>query len=202
GPDCWFADATAVGLGDQLELLAVERALALLPLLPAELGLTVNVGPETLCTRALFERLEASTPGRITVELTEHVAIDISPKVRQARHTLRELGAKVAIDDTGTGFASLSLVLEMAPEVIKLDRALTSGIDFDPVRQALAQSLVGFAAGTGAEVVAEGIETEAELGVLTDMGVPYGQGYYLARPGSVEDLRRLVNRPQDVASLG
>ena len=203
GPDRWFADAASVGLGDRLELCAIERALALLPCLPLSVGIAVNAGPETFCSSALFECLQASTPSRITIELTEHVGVDVCGKVREARQTLRELGAKVAIDDTGTGFASLSLVLEMAPDIIKLDRHLTGGIDFDPVRRALAESLVGFAARSGACVIAEGIETAAELGVLIDLGVPYGQGYYLARPGSIEELHRLVGRRRkDVAVLG
>lgn len=193
-PDRWFADAVTVGLGEQLELHAIDRALALLPLLPVHIDIAVNAGPETFSSPALFERLEASAPNRITVELTEHVGVDVCSKIRQSRQVLRELGVKVAIDDTGTGFASLSLVLEMAPDVIKLDRELTHGIDCDPVRRALAKSLVGFAAGTGARVVAEGIETEAELGALAGLGVPYAQGYYLARPGSVEELCRLIGR--------
>ncbi|MGH9087667.1 MAG: sensor domain-containing phosphodiesterase [Acidimicrobiales bacterium] len=199
GPDRWFADAAAVGLGDQLERVAIERALALLPRLPDNVGIAVNVGPEALGSDALLERLEASTPHRVTVELTEHVGVDVSPKLRHACQALRKLGTKVAIDDTGTGFASLSLVVQMAPEIIKLDRELTSGIDFDPVRRALVGALAGFAAETGAHVVAEGIETAEELQVLTDLGVSYGQGYFLARPGSVEDLCCLVGRPHDRA---
>ena len=94
----------------------------------------------------------------------------------------------MSIDDTGTGFASLSVVLEVAPEIIKLDRELTANINVDPVRRALASALVTFGAEMGANVIAEGIETAAELAVLTELGIGYGQGFYLGRPGSLEDL--------------
>ena len=97
----------------------------------------------------------------------------------------------MALDDTGTGFASLSLLLEVAPELIKLDRAMTRDIDSDPVRRALARALVAFGKEVGAEVVAEGIETAAELDVLVDLGIGYGQGFHLARPGSLNDLNAL-----------
>jgi EAL domain-containing protein (putative c-di-GMP-specific phosphodiesterase class I) len=111
--------------------------------------------------------------------------------LRRARKALRRIGGKVALDDTGTGFASLSLLLEVAPELIKLDRVMTRDIDSDPVRRALARALVAFGKEVGAEVIAEGIETAAELAVLVDLGIAYGQGFHLARPGSPEDLSLL-----------
>ncbi|MHB1717838.1 MAG: EAL domain-containing protein, partial [Acidimicrobiales bacterium] len=96
------------------------------------------------------------------------------------------------IDDTGNGFASLSLILEVGPEIIKLDRRLTAGIDLDPIRRALASALVTFGNDTAAEVVAEGIETEGELQTLTELGIARGQGFYLARPGTLEDVLPLL----------
>jgi EAL domain-containing protein (putative c-di-GMP-specific phosphodiesterase class I)/putative methionine-R-sulfoxide reductase with GAF domain len=194
GPDHWFAEAASVGLGCTLELCAIERALSLLPELPEPLRMAVNAGPDTFCSPELLGLLETSTPSRIVVELTEHVAIEDVPALHQACKELRTLGAEVAIDDTGTGFASLSLVLEVAPEFIKLDRELTSNIDLDPVRRSLAHALVAFGSETGAEVIAEGIETAAELEVLIDLGVTYGQGFYLGRPGSLKDLAALLLR--------
>jgi len=192
GPDYWFAEAASVGLSRALELCAIERGLSLLPELPEPLCMAVNAGPDTFCSPELLALLAASNPSRIVVELTEHVDIEDYPGLRRACKALRRLGAKVAIDDTGTGFASLSLVLEIAPELIKLDRELTRNIDLDPVRRALARALVAFGNETGAEVIAEGIETAAELAVLIDLGIAYGQGFYLGRPGSLEDLATLL----------
>jgi EAL domain-containing protein (putative c-di-GMP-specific phosphodiesterase class I) len=192
GPDRWFAEAASVGLGRPLELFAIERALSLLPELPEPLRMAVNAGPDTFCSPELLSLLETSTPGRVVVELTEHVGIEDHPGLRRACKSLRTLGAKVALDDTGTGFASLSLVLEVAPEFIKLDRELTSNIELDPVRRALARALVAFGDETGAEVIAEGIETVTQLETLIDLGIAYGQGFYLGRPGSLEDLAMLL----------
>jgi EAL domain-containing protein (putative c-di-GMP-specific phosphodiesterase class I) len=187
GPDRWFAEAASVGLGRPLELCAIKRALFLLPL-----RMAVNAGPETFCSTDLIDLLETSMPSRVVVELTEHVGIADYPALRRACRGLRMLGAEVAIDDTGTGFASLSLVLEVAPEIIKLDRELTADIDSDPVRRALASALVTFANEIGARVIAEGIETAGELEALTALGIGYGQGFYLGRPGTIEDLALLI----------
>ena len=101
----------------------------------------------------------------------------------------------VSIDDTGSGYSSLAHILKLAPDFIKLDRDLVSGIDVDPVRRALAGSLVRFATETGAQIVAEGVETEDELAVLRQLGLRYGQGYYLGRPASLENLLLPKHRP-------
>jgi EAL domain-containing protein (putative c-di-GMP-specific phosphodiesterase class I) len=194
GPDRWFAEAARVGRGQALELHAIDLALRSLDLVPSPVALAINAGPDTFCSTELLDLLEATASWRVVVELTEHVGIEDYPARRRARRALRSLGVKVAIDDTGSGFAGLSLILEVAPEIIKLDRELTGGIDSDPVRRALASALVTFGRDTGAEVVAEGIETAAELSMLTDLGIAYGQGFYLARPSSLEDLGPLLDR--------
>lgn len=192
GPDAWFAEAASVGLGRALELRAIEQAISYLPVLPDSIRMAVNAAPDTFCSSELIDLLETSTPNRIVVELTEHVGIADYPSLHRACKRLRAIGAEVAIDDTGTGFASLSLVLEVAPEVIKLDRELTANINLDPVRRALASALVTFGKEIGSMVVAEGVETAAELEVLTDLGIGYGQGFYLGRPGSLDDLSALT----------
>jgi EAL domain-containing protein (putative c-di-GMP-specific phosphodiesterase class I) len=192
GPNAWFAEAASVGLGRALELRAIERAIAYLPVLPDPIRMAVNAGPDTFCSSELIDLLETGTPNRVVVELTEHVDIADYPSLHRACKRLRAIGAEVAIDDTGTGFASLSLVLEVAPEIIKLDRELTANIDLDPVRRALASALVTFGREIGSKVVAEGVETAVELEVLTDLGIGYGQGFYLGRPGSLDDLSGLI----------
>ena len=188
GPEYWFAEAASVGLGRALELYAIERALSLLAEIPEPLFMGMNAGPDTFGSPELLALLSDSAPGRIVVELTEHVGIEDYPGLRRARKALRQIGSKVALDDAGTGFASLSLLLEVAPELIKLDRVITRNVDSDPVRRALARALVTFGTEVGAEVIAEGIETASELAVLVDLGIAYGQGFHLARPGGLEAL--------------
>ena len=116
------------------------------------------------------------------VEVTEHAPVADYDALADALRGVRKRGVRLAVDDAGSGFASLRHILRLSPDIIKLDRALTSDIDRDEAREALAAALIVFADRIGSTVVAEGIEREPELLTLRSLGVPYGQGYYLARP--------------------
>ena len=181
-PNEWFAEATSVGLGVDLELLAVGAALAELDRLPAEMFLSVNVSPVTALDPRLAAML-APCPGRIVVELTEHDAVSEYGDLIGALEGLRGVGSRLAVDDAGSGYSSLQHIVRLRPDLIKLDIELTRGIDGDPARRALAEALVTFATEIGALIVAEGIETAAELSALQRIGTAYGQGYHLGRPG-------------------
>jgi EAL domain-containing protein (putative c-di-GMP-specific phosphodiesterase class I) len=117
----------------------------------------------------------------LIVELTEHERIDDYVAVGSA---LDRLGpnVKLAIDDAGSGYASLRHILALQPAYVKLDIEWVSGIDRDPVRRALVTGLAYFATETGCELIAEGIETQQELEALRALGVQLGQGYLLGRP--------------------
>ena len=180
--DAWFDDAQRVGLGAELQLAVVERAVALVGLLPAGAFLTFNVGPEVLAGPELLDLLDLVDPERVIIELTEHIRIDDYDRLLDNLSRVRERGARLAVDDTGAGFSSLGHILHLRPELIKLDCQFTRGIDTDPARRSLAHALVTFARDIGAEVVSEGIETAAELDTVRELGVPYGQGYFLNRP--------------------
>jgi EAL domain-containing protein (putative c-di-GMP-specific phosphodiesterase class I) len=180
--EAWFDDAQRVGLGAQLQLAVVERAVALVGLLPAGAFLTFNVGPDVLAGPELLDLLDLVDPERVIIELTEHVRIDDYDRLLDSLSRMRERGARLAVDDTGAGFSSLGHILHLRPELIKLDCQFTRGIDTDPARRSVAHALVSFAGDIGAEVVAEGIETAAELDTVRRLGVPYGQGYFLNRP--------------------
>lgn len=180
--DAWFDDAQRVGLGARLQMAVIERAVALVGLLPAGAFLTFNVGPDVLAGPALLDVLNLVDPERVIIELTEHVRIDDYDRLLDSLSRVRERGARLAVDDTGAGFASLGHILHLRPELIKLDCQFTRGIDTDPARRSLAHALVSFAHDIGAEVVSEGIETAAELDTVRALGVPYGQGYFLSRP--------------------
>ena len=187
-PDAWFADAHAAGLGVTLELAVVATALRELEALPDDCYLAVNVGPEAATSLRLAELVDGVDGSRLVLELTEHDAVRDYDDLRRAFRALRRRGVRLAIDDTGTGISGLAHILELAPDIIKLDRVLTRGIDVDPVRRALAAAIVGFAAETGASLVAEGIETVDELDTVRDLGIPAGQGFLLGRPGPCADL--------------
>jgi EAL domain-containing protein (putative c-di-GMP-specific phosphodiesterase class I) len=187
-PDLWFNEAHQIGLGVELELLAVRRALAQLPMLPQNVDLTINAGPQAvLCPQ--FLGMFVDVPARrVILELTEHTLVDDYPRLITALRVLRRKGTRIAIDDTGSGYSSLAHILKLAPDFIKLDRELVTGIDLDPVRRALAASLVTFAAETGAQIIAEGVETEGELAVIRRLGIHYAQGYHLAHPATIDGL--------------
>lgn len=182
-----------VGLSAELQLAAISSALAVLPALPARCYLAVNVGPDLATCPRLLELIDTVDAARVVIELTEHQQVLDYPNLTRAITTLRNTGARLAIDDTGAGFASFSHILKLAPDLIKLDRVLTTGIDTDPARQALACALVNFADATGAQVIAEGIETPAELDTIVQLGIGYGQGYHLGRPAPLGSISPTVS---------
>ena len=200
-PDLWFAEARAVGLGVELELLAIRSALSLLDRLPGQTYLAVNAGPPTICDERLSSLLVATHPDRIVLELTEHTVVGDYATLLSSLTRLRRAGVRLAVDDTGAGISSLAHVLRLAPDVVKLDRALTMGIDQDPARRSLGAALVSFASDIQAKVVAEGVETPSELDTLRRLGITLVQGYYLARPAPVQLLRCLLQPPRRWAPL-
>jgi EAL domain-containing protein (putative c-di-GMP-specific phosphodiesterase class I) len=183
GPDVWFGEAFTVGLGVDLELLAISRALDQIGRLPADAYLAFNTSPETVLSPGFRAALEEMPLERLVVEVTEHAAVADYEALLHALAPFRAGGIRLAIDDMGSGYANMQHVLRLAPDIIKLDVALVRGIDGDRARRALAGSLVVFAEEMGARLVAEGIETPDELAILIELGVPYGQGFHLARPG-------------------
>jgi PAS domain S-box-containing protein len=186
-PDIWFADAWALGLGIPLELLAIRKAVGAIAEVPGDLHINLNASPPTLAARG-FMRALGPNPERVTVELTEHLAIADYEAFRNAAAPLRRAGGRLAIDDFGAGFASLKHILQIEPERIKLDISLTEQIPESSVAHALATALVNFAGEIGVEVVAEGIETEEELDALTEIGVRVGQGFHFGLPAPLDQV--------------
>lgn len=145
-------------------------------------------------TRELVERI-GMVPGDIAFEITERSSIEDMKGFRRALEHYRNQGFMVAIDDTGSGYSNLALIAEIQPEFIKVDRALIHNIDQAPIRRALVETLVTFGEKTNIRLIAEGIETEAELAALQAMGLTLGQGFYLAPPASpVPELSEQAKR--------
>jgi len=154
--------------------------------------LFLNVHPRTLLdpsfspgeTRKLLETLRLS-PHEVVLEITEkHSTKDFALFHRTLDHYRGE-GFKVAVDDVGTGYSGLWSIAEIRPDFIKLDMSLVRGIDANPVKRALIETFLTFSDKVGCKIIAEGIETASELSSLVQMGVHYGQGYFLARPAPV-----------------
>jgi EAL domain-containing protein (putative c-di-GMP-specific phosphodiesterase class I) len=182
GPDVWFAEAHAAGLGIELETLAVRRALDTLEAMPGLPTIGINVTPAMLLSGDLMVLLQGYPGERITIELTEHLAIGSYDRARRMVDDLRTLGVKLAIDDVGAGYSSFRHVAELEPERIKLDRAFIAGVESNRTWAQMAEALVRVASGTGASLVAEGIETQRQLDSARELGIGLGQGYLIARP--------------------
>jgi EAL domain-containing protein (putative c-di-GMP-specific phosphodiesterase class I) len=180
-PDVAYAMAARVGLGVDLELRAAAGALERLPELPDDLYVSINLSATALASPATTQLLAGAPLHRIVVELTEHES-EIGDDALAALTALRARGMRLAMDDLGSGYSGLARVLRLAPDVIKLDRSLISGVVTDPARQALAVAAAGFARSIGARLVAEGIESAAECTAMRELGATDGQGYYLGRP--------------------
>jgi diguanylate cyclase (GGDEF)-like protein len=182
GPDEWLAQAHRAGLGAELEALAIHAALTV-PGRPDNAFLALNVSPRALLSSAVKEAL-AGDLSNIVIELTEHEAFGGEGELEQALADLKARGARVALDDAGAGYAGLQQLIRIAPDILKLDRALVHGAHADPSRRALLEALITFAADTGAAVCGEGVEDIEDLRALVALDVTYAQGYGIARPGA------------------
>jgi EAL domain-containing protein (putative c-di-GMP-specific phosphodiesterase class I) len=122
------------------------------------------------------------SPQQVIVECTEQQAVSDVVPLKQQVKALRRLGFGFAVDDAGAGYASFALIAALRPSIIKIDREIVNGIRLDDARQALVEAFVSFARRIGATLVAEGIETRADLATLVELGVGSGQGFLLGRP--------------------
>ncbi len=186
-PNVWFAEADRAGLGVELELLAIETALRVIPEdVPGYLG--VNASPATLASPRLRGMLQ-HTDGRrrLLLELTERQAVAEYALTGEGMAQMRAAGVLVALDDLGGHTAALRQLVDLNPDVVKIDRSLVSYIDEDPVRRALATAFTQLALGLGWTVMAVGIERHEELSACHALGIRYGQGYLLGRPAPLVD---------------
>ena len=196
-PNKVFASAKEVGLGRELELLAVRLACENKPALSPGQFLAVNLSPsvvvalgDDLATRALLDR------GDLVAEITEHEFTEHHEDVRDALLPHRERGLRVAVDDAGTGYASLRRIVELEPDFIKIDISLVRGVATMNRHAMAVRTLSRLAGDLGAIAIAEGVEDSADLERLRCLGVPAAQGYYFARPTTnVSDLEPWIGPP-------
>jgi EAL domain-containing protein (putative c-di-GMP-specific phosphodiesterase class I) len=194
-PNLWFAEAEELGLGTELEVTALRSALEQLVKLPSGLYLSINASPATIVSAEFRAAMAAIPAERVVLELTEHRGIDDYHLFGEAISELRSNGLRLAVDDAGAGFSSFRHILNLRPDIIKLDIALTRGIDTDPARRALGSAMLAFGLDAyNASIVAEGVETQSELTTLQSLGCHYGQGYYLGRPAQISVLPRQMSQ--------
>jgi EAL domain-containing protein (putative c-di-GMP-specific phosphodiesterase class I) len=199
GPDVWFDEAAQVGLGLELELKAIELALQGACCLPGDVYLSINASPDTILTGHLERLVDAWPVNRLMLEVTEHAFVKAYKEMEIALRPLRARNLRLAVDDVGSGYANFQHILNLKPDLIKLDIAITRNIDSDLSRRALAAAMVGFANETGLEIVAEGVETESELAALRQLGVRNVQGFLTGKPMPIASAMELAQQSFRVA---
>ena len=178
GPQEVFGRALRDGTAPVVEARAVRTALASWP---GGSLLSLNLSPTALASRAVQQELPSDMSGLI-VELTETDLAGCTPTVMVALDDLRARGAMLAVDDFGSGLSNVRRIAMLRPDLIKLDMSLIRGVDEDPRLHGAIAAVLVLAEHTGSRVIAEGIETQAEMECLVRLGVELGQGYLLGRP--------------------
>jgi len=210
-PAALFAQAAAEGCVIALEIAAARTCLAGFVQLECEGQLFLNFSSGAIRELAqapegvlALLRDSGMDPKRIVIELTEQSAIPDVGDFVTVIATLRAAGARFALDDYGTANASMNLWVRLQPDAVKIDRFFIHDIARDPLKFEAVRAMQHFARASGAQLVAEGIENEADLIVVRDMGIGCGQGYFLGRPNAqparlVSDDARQAIRAHHIA---
>lgn len=198
-PDLWFKEAGEVGEAIALEITVIRKALCGAKALPEGIYISVNASPELILSGELSAVLKEYSGLRIVVEVTEHAQVADYQRLRDALLALKAMGVELAVDDAGAGYSSLQHIIQLRPDMIKLDISLTRAVDSDPARRALISALIFFARETGCLMVAEGVETIAERETLMTLGITKGQGYLMGRPVDLQLARQLFMPASAVA---
>jgi diguanylate cyclase (GGDEF)-like protein len=194
-PASLFTAARQQGLILEVEMLCRQIVLESFAAqyLPGKIFL--NVSPDVLThpsfkngqTLACLEKLDID-PKQVIIEITENQPTFDFDGMRNALLHYRSMGFQIAIDDLGEGFSSLRLWSELRPEFVKINMHFVQGVNSDPIKQQFLKSIQSIALSSGTQVIAEGIETAAEFKVIRDIGVDFGQGYFISRPSHIPSL--------------
>ena len=192
GPAEWFAEAVSVGLADELEMRAISKGLSILRTLRGEEYVGCNASVEAILNHQFSDTLRNQPLERIVLEITEHDMARDYVRLCEVLKPLRDAGLRIAINDAGSGYASLQHILQLQPDVIKLDISLVRDIDSNLPKKLLATAIVMFGKAIGSKLVAVGVETRTEMETLAKLGVDMAQGYYVQRPSSFENVTEFM----------
>jgi EAL domain-containing protein (putative c-di-GMP-specific phosphodiesterase class I) len=204
-PDQFIPVAEETGLILPLGRWVMAESLRYLPVWDSigglPLGVSINLSPRQLAmpglvgeVEELFSALDAD-PGRVTFEVTESSLVDLGGEAVRRLADLRDLGCSIALDDFGTGYSSLSYLRVLPVDSVKLDRSFVGQLELDSRDRAVVGGLVGLAHALDLHVVAEGVEREAQLQILIDLGCDAAQGFLLRRPCPTDELLAVVADP-------
>jgi diguanylate cyclase (GGDEF)-like protein len=185
-----------VGMGEWILREACREAASW----PNQLKISVNLSPVQCrnddIVRLVHETLIASglRPDRLELEITEGVLIDDFSGAVSILRRLKALGVGIALDDFGTGYSSMSYLQAFPFDMIKIDRSFISNLD-RAQSKAILRGVIGLARGLELPVTAEGVETQAQLDILSHAGCDFAQGFLIGRPGSIDQYAQIVGRP-------
>ncbi|WP_088285247.1 bifunctional diguanylate cyclase/phosphodiesterase [Kineosporia sp. A_224] len=188
GPAWFLPVAEETGLIEDVGRWVLSRAAAVAAQTPEQGYVAVNVSPSQVMRAGLLADVEATLdltglePQNLVIELTESVMLGAAPAGRKELHRLDDLGVRLVVDDFGTGFSALSYLRDLPVSGIKVDRSFTAGLGHDPQCERIVEALTGLAHGLGVDLVAEGVETEAQRALLAEVGCQHAQGYLFGRP--------------------
>jgi EAL domain-containing protein (putative c-di-GMP-specific phosphodiesterase class I) len=186
-PEVMFGVAEEANLIWELSRLCRRKAIEGIPThLKADQLLFLNIDPHDFRDPTFryldVEKLGVEHPDRIVLEITERIAITDYPAFQEYLRAFREQGFRFAVDDAGSGYAGLGSIANLAPDFIKLDISLISGIDTNFMKQNLVETMVNFANDHGIQVIAEGVEREDEYETVRSLGVHLTQGFFFHQP--------------------
>lgn len=184
-----FSVARDYGMVSEVEYLSRRVVLESFARLGFSRKVFLNVSPDILLqqdsktgeTLKYIEELGLQ-PSQVIIEITENTPTLDYQLLRDATRHYRSMGFEIAIDDLGEGFSGLRLWSEIRPNYVKIDKHFIQNIHLDPVKLQFVRSIQEIATKSGARIIAEGIESQAELMAVRDLGIAYGQGYHIARP--------------------
>lgn len=191
-PASFIPIAERSGLIVSLSHLVIERVFDQLVVWRDEgrpcVPISINISGIHLNTRSIVEELRAGIqqrglqPELVELEVTESIMVDGMGKALKNLNDLRDMGIRVAIDDFGTGYSSLSYLRELPVDCLKIDRSFVTAINTDPTAEAIARAIITVGHDVNLHVIAEGVETEAQLDRLAELGCDSVQGYLTGRP--------------------
>jgi EAL domain-containing protein (putative c-di-GMP-specific phosphodiesterase class I) len=190
-----FSVARQTNMLYELEMIVLRKTLEQITSTGCPDDIFINFTPITLGNsrfvrdlKTMMKSYESIKPNQITFEITERDSIEGIDNFIYNIKVLRGMGIKIAVDDTGAGYASLNTISEIMPDVIKIDRSVIQNIDKNSVKESMLKGLLLVAREAGSTVIAEGIENEHEASVLSRNKVELAQGYFYARPGLLKTV--------------
>jgi diguanylate cyclase (GGDEF)-like protein/PAS domain S-box-containing protein len=191
-----------LSLGEWIQTTACQQLQQWRQHLPqaTELMISVNLSVKQFANPNLIASIDAALttahldPHYLRLEITESALIENPETAESLLSALRERGIQTCIDDFGTGYSSLSMVHRFPVQILKIDRSFTTRLEGDPRGVAMVQSILALAQSLGMNAIAEGVETVAQWQQLQQLGCPYAQGYYIAKPLLADEVESFLQR--------